>query len=75
MNYLIVWNDERFANLRDAATEAVRLGMREFRVDLDKRSQNVPFITETAVALLRDLEIEFGKPKRHYPENKEGREP
>lgn len=72
---MIIWNEERFAALRAATDEALRLDTTEFVCDLDKKLKNVRINTEQAVAAIAEYTPIFAQAARVYPENKEGPEP
>lgn len=72
----VTWNAERFAALREAAEDASRIGLRKFKVDLDRKHKDYEFNTDNALAILTQLEADFAaNPQPVFPENREGAEP
>jgi hypothetical protein len=72
----VTWNAERFNALRDACDDAVQIGQRKFKVDLDRKHKDFEFNTENALTIIAQLEADFAaNPQPVFPENKEGPEP
>lgn len=73
---MIAWNTERFNNLKAATEEAIRLGQKTIRVDLDRHHRGAQFDIEEAVETLDHIGQDFAaSPMPTYPENREGIEP
>lgn len=74
--YARTWNAEQLDALRDATDEAAQIGLRKFKVDLDRKNRDVEFITEDALGIVAELEVLFAaNPQPVFGENREGPEP
>lgn len=71
----IAWDRASFEKLWEAAKLASEAGADSFTVDLGRKKGRHKFGTIHAIGLCNTLQQAFAKPKRIYPENREGPEP
>lgn len=71
----IAWDKASFEKLWEAMKLASEAGAESFTVDLGRKKGRHKFGTIYAIGLCNTLERAFAKPKRTYPENREGPEP